>query len=41
MVVRRNDGGKVVTEGTKVVVGGNDIYTSVCRNHFRELTKLV
>ena len=41
MVVRRDEEGKVVTEGTKVVVGGNDIYTAVCRNHFRKLTKLV
>jgi len=41
MVVRRDDLGKVVTEGTKVVVGGNDIYTPVCRKHFRKLTKLI
>ena len=41
MVVRRDDSGKVVTEGTKVVVGGNDIYAPVCRKHFRKLTKLV
>ena len=41
MVVRRDDSGKVVTEGTKVVVGGNDIYSPVCRKHFRKLTKLV
>jgi len=41
MVVRRDKEGKVVIEGTKVVVGGNDIYTPVCRNHFRKLTKLV
>ena len=41
MVVRRDEEGKVVTQGTKVVVGGNDIYTPVCRNHFRKLTKLV
>ena len=41
MVVRRDKEGKVVTEGTKVVVGGNDSYTPVCRNHFRKLTKLV
>jgi len=41
MVVRRDNEGKVVTEGTKIVVGGNDIYTPVCRNHFRKLTKLV
>ena len=41
MVVRKDDSGKVVTEGTKVVVGGNDIYTPVCRKHFRKLTKLI
>ena len=41
MVVRKDDCGKVVTEGTKVVVGGNDIYTPVCRKHFRKLTKLI
>ena len=41
MVVRRDDSGKVVIEGTKVVVGGNDIYTPVCRKHFRKLTKLI
>jgi|TARA_B100001093_G_scaffold186020_1_gene178764 thymidine kinase len=41
MVVRRDDLGKVITEGTKVVVGGNDMYTPVCRKHFRKLTKLV
>jgi thymidine kinase len=41
MVVRRDNLGKVITEGTKVVVGGNDMYTPVCRKHFRKLTKLV
>ena len=33
--------GKVVTEGSKVQIGGNDIYTPVCRNHFRKRTKLI
>jgi thymidine kinase len=41
MVIRRDKDGSVITEGSKVVVGGNDIYTPVCRKHFRELTKLV
>jgi len=41
MVVRRDENNKIVTEGSKVVVGGNDIYTPVCRKHFRKLTKLI
>jgi len=41
MVVRRDKNNKIVTEGSKVVVGGNDIYTPVCRKHFRKLTKLI
>jgi len=41
MVVRKDDSGKVVTEGFKVVVGGNDIYMPVCRKHYRKLTKLI
>ena len=41
MVVRKDDLGKVVTEGSKVVVGGNDIYMPVCRKHYRKLTKLI
>ena len=41
MVVRKDDSGKVVTEGSKVVVGGNDIYMPVCRKHYRKLTKLI
>ena len=33
---------KAVTEGSKVVVGGNDIYMPVCRKkHYRKLTKLI
>ena len=41
MVVRKDNKGKVVTEGSKVVVGGNDIYAPVCRKHYRKLTKLI
>ena len=41
MVVRRDESNKIVTEGSKVVVGGNDIYTPVCRKHFRKLTRLI
>ncbi len=41
MVVRKDDSGNVVIEGSKVVVGGNDIYMPVCRKHYRKLTKLI
>lgn len=41
MVVRLNDNGQVVTEGSQVQLGGNDIYKVVCRRHFRELTNLI
>ena len=41
MVDRKDDFGNVVTEGSKVVVGGNDIYMPVCRKHYRKLTKLI
>ena len=41
MVVRLDKNGKVVTSGEKVLIGGNDIYKTVCRKHFRELTNLM
>ena len=41
MVVRLDESGKVVTSGEKVLIGGNEIYKTVCRNHFRELTNLI
>ena len=41
MVVRKDASGKAVIEGSKVVVGGNDIYMPVCRKHYRKLTKLI
>lgn len=41
MVVRLDTAGKVVTEGSKIKIGGNDIYKVVCRKHFRKLTHLI
>ena len=41
MVVRLDDKGNVILKGEKVLVGGNEIYKSVCRKHFRELTNLI
>ena len=33
--------GNIILRGEKILVGGNDIYKTVCRKHFRELTKLI
>ena len=41
MVVRVDENGKVVIEGSKIQIGGNDLYTPVCRKHFRKRTKLI
>jgi len=41
MVIRLDHNGKVATKGKKVLIGGNEIYKSICRKHFRELTKLL
>ncbi len=41
MVVRLDSKGNVVTEGSKIKIGGNDIYKVVCRKHFRKLTQLI
>ena len=41
MVVWLDKNGKVLLEGEKVLIGGNEIYKTVCRKHFRELTKLI
>ena len=41
MVVRTDDKNNIITEGNKVEIGGNEIYKSVCRKHFRELTGLI
>ena len=41
MVVRLDAKGNVILKGEKILVGGNEIYKSVCRKHFRELTNLI
>ncbi len=35
MVLRMDAGGKSVKAGTQVVIGGNDVYASVCRKHWK------
>ena len=41
MVVRLDENGKILLEGEKILIGGNEIYKTLCRKHFRELTKLI
>ena len=41
MVARLDENGDVILEGEKILVGGNEIYKTVCRKHFRELTNLI
>jgi thymidine kinase len=36
MVVRLDEHGNAITEGSQVEIGGNDRYVSLCRKHFRE-----
>ena len=36
MVVRMDESGNAVTEGSQVEIGGNDRYVSMCRKHFKE-----
>jgi thymidine kinase len=36
MVVRFDEQGNAVTEGSQVEIGGNDRYVSMCRKHFKE-----
>lgn len=36
MVLRMDSDGGVVRDGNQIKIGGNDIYTSVCRKHFKE-----
>ena len=36
MVIRRDESGKAVTEGAQIAIGGNDLYESTCRLHFKE-----
>jgi thymidine kinase len=41
MVVRLDSKGNIETDGKIIKLGGDDIYKSVCRKHFRELTSLI
>ncbi len=36
MVVRQDEAGNVLTAGEQVQIGGNDVYVSLCRRHWRE-----
>ena len=36
MVVRRSPGGEALTSGAQVEIGGNELYESLCRRHWRE-----
>ena len=37
MVVRYDEHGKAVREGSQIEIGGNDRYVSMCRKHFKEM----
>lgn len=36
MNLRLNAHGDVITEGDQVIIGGNDMYSSTCRKHFKQ-----
>ncbi len=36
MILRLNEDGVVVSEGTQVLIGGNNLYVSTCRKHFKQ-----
>lgn len=36
MVLRIDDEGKTIKDGSQVQIGGNDRYVSVCRRHFKD-----
>lgn len=35
MILRLNEQGEVLSEGEQVVIGGNDMYVSTCRKHYK------
>jgi thymidine kinase len=36
MVIRLDENGNAITQGSQVEIGGNDRYISMCRKHFKE-----
>ena len=36
MVIRLDENGNAVTQGSQIEIGGNDRYISMCRKHFTE-----
>ncbi len=36
MILRYNEAGEAVVDGPQLLIGDNDTYTSVCRNHWKE-----
>jgi len=36
MVIRVDEKGNAITQGSQVEIGGNDLYVSMCRKHFKE-----
>jgi thymidine kinase len=36
MVIRLDESGKAIREGSQIEIGGNDRYLSMCRKHFKE-----
>jgi len=37
MVIRLDEDGNAITQGSQVEIGGNDRYVSMCRKHFKEI----
>lgn len=36
MILRLNENGEVVSQGEQVLIGGNNVYVSTCRKHFKQ-----
>jgi thymidine kinase len=36
MILRMDEHGEVVSEGSQVLIGGNNLYVSTCRKHFKQ-----
>lgn len=36
MILRINEQGEAITEGEQVLIGGNNLYSSTCRKHFKK-----